>query len=187
LGWWPKGLLALFLFGGVLESAPEATMECNRIWVAIIALGLILFAALPVRPSELRAAVSSRNLSALEKTFANYSKDFRALEKDQQGVEFWEIEFLDGVAATAEDRLHAASAMLEMYRIISCGPDREKATPILKDQLAYYAWQMGNESDRSAGSLQFTKMPAVAQMGLKMKDDLRAAQSQLEEIGASLK
>ena len=94
----------------VIESAPEAAMECNRLWVAIAAVGLILLAALPARPSGQHDF--SRNLSASEKIFADYSKDFKALEKTQQGVEFWEIEFLDGVATTAEDRLHAAGAML---------------------------------------------------------------------------
>jgi hypothetical protein len=73
------------------------------------------------------------------KVFANYSKDFRALEDSLQGDELEEVEFLDGVAITVEDRLHAANSMLEMYDSISCKPDRAKARPILKKQLDYYS------------------------------------------------
>jgi hypothetical protein len=155
--------------------------------VVMAVLVTVLLAAFPKRLGGQAGTLPSHDLSALEKTFSTYSKDFQALEGPLRGDELLEVEFLDDVATTAEDRLHAANAMLEMYNSVSCRPDREKVKAILKEQLDYYSWQMGNEADRSAGSLQFAKMPAVAQTGLKMKDDLRAAKSKLDEIAASLK
>ncbi len=162
-------------------------MKKNRAVFATLILGASLLAAFPKRLGGQAGALPSHDLSALEEAFSSYSKDFRALEAPLHGDELQEVEFLDEVATTAEDRLHAANAMLEMYKNISCKPDREKVKPIVKEQFNYYSWQMGNEADRSAGSLQFAKLPAIAQMGLKMKDDLRAAKSKLDEIAASLK
>jgi hypothetical protein len=78
------------------------------------------------------------------------------------------VEFLNGITTTAEDRLHSANAMFAMYSNVSCELNREKVKPIVKEQLDYYSWQMANEADPSAGSLQFAKLPAVAPMGLRM-------------------
>ncbi len=162
-------------------------MKRNNPVVVAAILSAVLLATFPNCLSGQAGVLPSNSLRRLEKTFSTYSKDFRALEDSLRGDELQEVQFLEGVAATAEDRLHAANAMLEIYGNVSCKPDREKVKSILKEQLDYYSWQMGNEADRSAGSLQFAKTPAVAQMGLKMKDDLRVAKGKLDEIAASLK
>lgn len=141
-------------------------MKRSHAIVVAVVLGAVLLAAFP-RSLGGQAGPAPHELVHLEKSFANYSKDYRALEAPLRGSELEEVEFLDGVATTAEDRLHAANVMLAMYSNVTCKPDREKVKPLLKEQLDYYSWQMGNEADRSAGSLQFAKMPAVAKMGFK--------------------
>jgi hypothetical protein len=162
-------------------------MKRNHALVSAARIAALLLAVFPKLVGGQAGNSPSHPFSVLEKTFSNYSKDFRALEGQLHGDEWQEVDFLDGVAATAEDRLHAANAIFEMYNNISCAPDRVKVKPILKELLDYYSWQMGNEADRSAGSLQFAKMPAVVQMGLKMKDDLRTAKNRLDEVATSLK
>jgi hypothetical protein len=97
------------------------------------------------------------------------------------------VQFFDGVATTAGDRFDAAKTMLEMYDNVLCKPDSARVRPILKNHLEMYSWLLDHEADRSAGFLQFAKVPAAAQLGLRMKDDLRAAKGKLDEIAASLK
>jgi hypothetical protein len=160
-------------------------MKSSRV-APLATLAILFVAVFPVFLSGQDANTPSHDLDSVMKIFSNYSKDFRAVEQPLHGDELSEVEFLDGVASTAEDRLFAANTMLGMYDAVSCKPDRVKLNPILKKQLDYYSWQMDNEANRTAGSLQFAKTPAVAQMGLRMKDDLRAAKARLDTIAASL-
>ena len=153
---------------------------------SLVALGALLFETFPTRLGGQAASSPPHDLSAQVKAFSNYSKDFRALEGSLHGEEWQEVDFLDGIATTAAETFEAANTMLDMYDSISCKPDRAKVRPILKKHLDYYSRNMDWEADRSAGSLQFAKVPAVAQMGLRMKDDLRAAKEKLDAIGGSL-
>jgi hypothetical protein len=121
------------------------------------------------------------------KLFNNYSKDFEAMEEPlHHGEELEVVQFLNQAAKTAEDRLYALDAELRMYDSVSCKPDRDNLKIILKGQLEYYSWVFDSEVTRVTGGLTFTKMPAAAQTGLRMKDDLRAAKEKLDAIAASL-
>ena len=162
-------------------------MKRNHTVVVASILGGLLLAALSNLPGAQAADSSQHDLSSQVSIFSNYSKDFRALEDSLHGEDLQAVQFLDSVATTAEDRLHAAKAMLDMYGNILCKPDRERVRSILKEQLDMYSWMMDHEADRTAGFLQFAKVPAAAQLGLRMKDDLRATKNQLDEIAASLK
>jgi hypothetical protein len=164
--------------------AIEEIMTKNRMLrgAVAVAVTIILFDAVPLR----LAAQSSSSLASQMHLFSDYSKDFRAMGSSLSGEEWQEIDFLSDVATSAEERLYAVGAMLDMYASVSCPTDREKLKSHLKKQLAYYSWQMDNEADRTAGSLQFAKKPAVAQVGLKMKDDMRAAKRKLDATAASL-
>ena len=149
---------------------------------AAVTVAIILLEAVPLR----LAAQSSGSLESQMHLFSDHSKDFRAMGSSLSGEEWQEIDFLSDVATSAEERLYAVGAMLDMYAAVSSPTDRPKVKSILKKQLDYYSWQMDNEADRTAGSLQFAKKPAVAQLGLKMKDDLRATKRKLDAIAASL-
>jgi hypothetical protein len=162
-------------------------MKRKHTLVVVAILGGVLFAAFSSLPGVQAADTPQDDLSPQVRIFSNYSKDFRALEDSLHGEDLQAVQFLDSVSTTAEDRLHAAKAMLDMYGNILCKPDRERVRPILKEQLDMYSWMMDHEADRTAGFLQFAKVPAAAQLGLRMKDDLRAAKSKLYELAASLK
>lgn len=162
-------------------------MKINRMLrrATVVAVTIVLLDTVPLTLAG-QSGDSAHGLTVQMRAFSNYSKDFKALEKSLSGDEFQEVDFLSDVAAVAEDRLYAADVILGMYGSVSCPTDRAKLKPIVKKQLGYYSWQMDNEADRTAGSLQFAKKPAVAQMGLKMKDDLRAAKQKLDAIADSL-
>lgn len=159
-------------------------MKNNRMLrrTVAVAVTIILLDTVPLT----FAGQSSNSLSAQMNLFSDYSKDFRAMESSLTGEEWQEVDFLSDTATATEERLYAVGAMLDMYATVSCPTDREKLKSIVKKQLGFYSWQMANEADRTAGSLQFAKKPAVAQMGLKMKDDMRAAKRKLDAIAASL-
>jgi hypothetical protein len=162
-------------------------MKANRMLhrITVVAVMIVLLDTISLRLVA-QSSSSSRDVTAQMHLFSDYSKDFRAMEGSLTGEEWQEVDFLSGVATSAEERLYAVGAMLDMYAVVSAPPDREKVKSILKKQLDYYSWQMDNEADRTAGSLQFAKKPAVAQLGLKMKDDLRSTKRKLAAIAASL-
>jgi hypothetical protein len=45
---------------------------------------------------------------------------------------------------------------------------------------------LGIEADQAAAQLAFKELPATGQTGERIKEDLRAAKSKLDEIAASL-
>lgn len=163
---------------------------CGASLVVLAVFGTSLLATFPTclrgQAANTQSQSNAHDLRARVTTFDNYSKDFREMEKSLHGVELEVLEDFDRVATTAEDRLYAAYAMLHMYDTISCKSDRVRVKPILKEGLDYYSWQMDNEVRRTTGLLTFTKVPAAAQIGLQMKDDLRAAKQKLDAIAASL-
>jgi len=156
----------------------------------IILLVAVVFLMLRPTGSQVAGSHPFPKLHALGpqvKLFNNYSKDFEAMEQPlHRGEELEVLEFFDQAAKTAEDRLYALDAELRMYDSVSCKPDRNNLRIILKGQLEYYSWVFDSEVSRFTGGLTFTKMPAAAQTGLRMKDDLRAAKDKLDAIAASL-
>src|SRR5580700_12825 len=158
--------------------------------LVVVAVGIALSTMFPRQLEGQRSTSGSKpnphDLTKLEQSFSNYSKDFREMLKATQGEGFEIVNDLDHTATTAEDRLGAAGAMLKMYDNISCNSDRAMVKPILKRELAMYSWLFDQETGRTAGALTFVKVPAAAQMGLQMKDELRDAKEKLTAIAASL-
>jgi hypothetical protein len=125
-------------------------------------------------------------MSAEVKKYGNYVTDFRAAEKGEIGEEFESTEFLESVSYVAQERVLAADYTLAMYRSISPADDKAKAARIAKEQLEYCSWQFKHEAERIAGMLKFGKVPATIQLGLKLKDDMRATEIKLGQLAASL-
>jgi hypothetical protein len=120
------------------------------------------------------------------KKYQNYYRDFRAAEDGETGEEFASTEFLENISYVAEERVFALGYSLQIYKSFSCANGRTAAKGSLKEQLSYVSWQFNNDADRVAGFLKFVKVPATAQLGLKMKDDMRATKDNLDKIAASL-
>jgi hypothetical protein len=82
--------------------------------------------------------------------------------------------------------LLALTFTVRVYRSISCIADRKQAKDILQQQLFDTAFRFQNDGDRVAQMLVFIEVPSTAQLGLKLKDDMRATKDKLDKIAASL-
>ena len=80
----------------------------------------------------------------------------------------------------------ALNFTLRVYRSISCTADRKQAKDILRQQLLDTAIKLENDGDRIAQMLTFIEVPATAQLGLKLKDDMQATKDRLDKIAALL-
>jgi hypothetical protein len=165
-------------------------MKSNQRARGTLLIVLTAFAIMVVVSSSAvmgKAQSSNHDLSPQIKSFENYSKDFKAMEQPLKGQDLEVLFDLDHTATTAGDRLYAANAALEMYDGISFQPDRLRAKRILKEKLLdYYSWAFDQDVTRTAGVLTFVKIPAAAQLGLRMKDDMRTTKEKLDAIAASL-
>jgi hypothetical protein len=153
----------------------------------VLAVGAILASSIPPRVNGQTRPVL-HDLSAQVTIFENHIKDIRAMENGLPNpVDKAVLQDLEHSAVTAEDRLYAANAALEMYDSISSQTDRAKARRIVKEKfLDYYSWAFDQEVTRTTGELTFLTGPAAAALGLQMKDDMRAAKERLDAIATSL-
>jgi hypothetical protein len=119
-------------------------------------------------------------------SFVNYDKDFNAMLAPLHGEDWETLSELNTIAKLEEQRLIGASATLQMYNSISTAEDRLNAKPVLLALLGYYSGALDGDITYAAGVLTFVKVPAAAQLGLQMKDSMRAAKEKLDTIAASL-
>ncbi len=76
---------------------------------------------------------------------------------------------------------------LAMYNRMECDSDRAIAKAVLSDRLGFYSQMLGMAADQTNGYLAYSRVPAIAQQGRLIKDELRNAKNNLDEIAASLK
>ena len=131
--------------------------------------------------------LQDHDLTAQVTIFSNYSKDFRAMSKALSGHDLEMLFELDHVATQEAERLLAANVALQVYGAISSEQDRSRAKRILKEKLLdYYSWVFDQDVTRINGLLTFVKVPAALQLGLRMKDDIRAAKEKMDAIITSM-
>lgn len=73
------------------------------------------------------------------------------------------------------------------YDRMQCDEDKNLAKAVLQNRLGFYAHLLDMAVDQTNGNLALTRVPAVAQQGQRIRDELRAAKAKLDEIAASLK
>jgi hypothetical protein len=184
---WGAGIL--LQFGWNRKQDNQSTirgMKQMTLVLIVLSTGIFQTGSTNLHAQVAGSMPPSRDFGAQLKLFENYQKDFQQLEQSSKGTDFEELLFLEGVAAMAAERLYAAQTSSRVYSAIACEADRARVKKLYKDQLEYFAWQMDHEAARTTGSLSFAKIPAVAQLGLKMKDDLRATKDEIESVSASL-
>jgi hypothetical protein len=158
----------------------KSTLRRLRILLTLV-LGIVLTG------SPLAGETSAKHdLSAEIKTFDSYTKDFHAALQSVHGEEFESANYLQELSAKVSERLTSLKYTLKIYDSISCKSDRETVKALVKDQLAMNAYLINSDADTLLGMLAFVKVPATAQMGLKLKDDMRATKERLDSIAASL-
>jgi hypothetical protein len=136
--------------------------------------------------ADSQVAAGKHDLSAAINAFSDYTHDLQAATKTVQGEEVLTTSFLENVSVIIEERPTSLKYTLQIYDTISSKTDRDKVRSLVKEQLALNTYLINYDTDRVAGMLSFVKVPAIAQTGLKMKDDMRAAKAKLDSITDSL-
>ena len=168
-------------------------MRRIRVVLAAVILGAVLFAALPGRlggqagdsPQNAASFPDERDLAARKKAVLSESTDLEEMAKSLKGPDFEAASQMDVKAQMAAMELDAALWFVGIYNNMQCVPDREIAKSALKYRLGFYSYLLGLEADQVAGELAFANSPAVVQTGMRVKDELRAAKSKLDEIVSS--
>jgi hypothetical protein len=172
-------------------------MKRNHAVVATIALGGVLLGAFPKRlggqagdlQTQTQTSPSLTNehdIAARKEALLSDASDLDAMGKSLNGTELSAVLQLDQNAGQGVMELDATLWFLAIYDNMQCGPDREVAKEALKNRLGFYSHLLGLQADQAAGNLAFAKLPATAQAGARIKDQLRAAKAKLYEIAASL-
>jgi hypothetical protein len=112
--------------------------------------------------------------------------DFGAMAQSLQGAELSTLTELNDIAMEGVMELDATISFLQVYRNMQCEPDRATAKSALKNRLGAYSHMLGLEAETTPRYLAFTKLPATAQAGFRMRDELLAAKNKLDTIAASL-
>ena len=167
------------------SAAMEKTMrQRTRLFLFLVGLALALLVSSRLRAQDFQARTSE--MAPEIKKYGNYFTDFHAAEQNETGDEFESTDYLQGISNLAQERVLAVDYSLAMYRTISSADDRAKAAKILKEQLGYYSWQFNGAATRIAEMLKFVKVPATIQLGMKLKEDMRATKDTLDKIASSL-
>jgi hypothetical protein len=156
----------------------------KRIALGFLGLALLLLASVVTEPQNRQA--STRDLGAELDAYSRYVDDFHAAEQGVRGPEFEATDFLQTTSSLAFERVLALNFTFRVYRSISCTADRKQAKDILRQQLLDTASKFENDGDRIAQMLTFIEVPATAQLGLKLKDDMLATSDKLDKIAISL-
>jgi hypothetical protein len=165
--------------------------------LALIVIYVLGFAALPpslggqTAPSQWPTATPpslavERDIAARKKALLDESSDLEEMGKSLQGTELETTAALDAKAGQGVMELDATLWLLGVYDNMQCESDREVVKNALKNRLAFYSHLLGLEADQVVAHLGFTKLPATAQAGERIKNDLRAAKAKLDEILVSL-
>jgi len=115
------------------------------------------------------------------------SDDIASIAKSLNGFDF------DNAMSISDHAQHGMIYMDAVYWFVStydrmqCVEDKNVAKAVLQDRLGFYAHLLDLAVDRTNGQLGLTRVPAVAQQGQRIRDELRAAKVKLDEIAASLK
>jgi hypothetical protein len=116
----------------------------------------------------------------------NYADDFEGFQKAQahsmDKLEILTTDNLDMVAIQTFDFLMAVASLVTVYSNITKDADSRRAKPIIKKLFDYYAEQIGVNVGRVNYWLAYTKSPAMAASGTRLKEDLREIKTLIESI-----
>jgi hypothetical protein len=104
--------------------------------------------------------------------FSSYDQDLvsmgRSLPIEEQQI----VSEIDQIAIQTHDHLEAISGMVQMLNGVENREDRSRVSPVLESFLKVYLKFTKSESDRVTQLTTLSRVPAVAQTGLKMRDDM---------------
>ena len=133
-----------------------------------------------------RKAVEA-DLGTRKQALITESGDLESIEKSLRGYDVDNALTIDQRATYGVMYLDASFWFLGEYDRMQCDEDKKLAKVVLQNRLEFYAHMLDMAVNDTDGFLGLTRVPAVAQQGAKIRDELRAAKLKLDEIDASLK
>lgn len=152
----------------------------------LFTFGFILAASVLGRPTDSDSDV--KFLTAKGQRLATYNRDFADFSKTQtdspNSLEYEILKDLEDVASANAERIDSIKTLVEIYKESSCKPDQLMVRFHLRDQLEYYLRLIDIDVNSINNDLPHTRLPAVSQTAISMKDDLREVRSRFETIKA---
>ena len=127
------------------------------------------------------------DLDTRKKNLIAQSDDMNSIEKSLNGFDFNNAGTIADHAQQGMMYLDAIYWFVGIYDRMQCDEDKNLAKAVLQNRLGFYAHLLDMAVDQTNGNLGLTRVPAVAQQGQRIRDELRAAKVKLDEIAASLK
>ena len=127
------------------------------------------------------------DLGTRKKNLLTQSGDLESIMKSLSGVDVDNALAIDERAGQGAMYLDASYWFVGTYDRMQCDEDKNIARTVLQNRLGFYAHMLDMAVDQTNGYLGLTRVPAVAQQGQRIRDELRAAKVKLDEIAASLK
>jgi hypothetical protein len=128
-----------------------------------------------------------RDLNMLKGNLITQSQDLESITESLRGVDADNAMLIDQRAGQGVTYLDATYWYLVLYDRMQCGEDKDLAKFVLRDRLSFYAHLLDMIVDQTNRYLELARVPAVAQQGQQIRDELRNAKVKLDEIAASLK
>ena len=154
-----------------------------RVYLAVCAVILMLvptqsFSQQPKRQAEVDF------IQIKIKRFIDYQQDFLGFCESRRNdtTEYGIASDLNTVASQIYDYLDSTRTLLYIWDNLSCKPDREKVRWIILDQIRDYAKRIDISIKFVNSRLSFTRIPAMANSGTQMKEDLREIKTLFESI-----
>ena len=139
-----------------------------------------------IPPIAAKKAVES-DLGTRKKNLLTQSQDLESIAKSLTGVDVNSALSIDERAQQGAMYLDATYWFVGIYDRMQYDEDKNVAKAVLQNRLGFYAYMLDMAVDQTNGYLGLTRVPAVAQQGQRIRDELRAAKVKLDEIAASLK
>lgn len=127
------------------------------------------------------------DIAARKAALLTEENDLQAMANSLSGTDLSTVLSVDQKAGQGVMELDATLWFAGIYQNMQCDADRNVAKIALKNRLGFYAHLLDVEAEQISQHLVFTRLPAVAQSGQRIKEDLRAAKATLEEMDAFLK
>src|ERR1039458_7835638 len=126
------------------------------------------------------------DLGTRKKNLLTQSGDLESIMKSLSGGDFDNALAIDEHAGQGEMYLDAIYWFVGTYDRMQCDEDKKIAKAVLQNRLGFYAHLLDMAVDQTNGSLGLTRVPAVAQQGQWIRDELGAAKVKLVRAGAGL-
>lgn len=149
-------------------------------WICLLFF-VAIFSLTASNASSQGKDTSSIRLSLLNKgkTFIAYNGDFSSFRKSTRDSLLEHSITVDfgTIGSRTVDRIFAIVDMLEIYDEITGKADRARVKSLLESKLKAHADNIDEDIEMVNINLGGTRMPAIAESGTRMKDDLRSLKS----------